>query len=226
MGPKNEARNYTFAPNMQNKFPAENNIRNIIFDLGGVILNIDYNLTSQAFKNLGLSDFDKKYSQAKQNHLFDKLETGEISADDFSAQLMSYFSNSISPTEIEKAWNAMLLDLPVERIELLKKLSVKYRLFLLSNTNIIHYTAYSAYLQNTFGKMIFDDIFEKQYLSFEIGLRKPDKQLFELVLNDNKLNPSETLFIDDSIQHIHGAVETGIVAYHLQQPETIIELFR
>lgn len=211
---------------MQNKFHPEGGIKNIIFDLGGVILNIDYNLTSQAFRNLGLSDFDQTYSQAKQNHLFDKLETGEISEADFYAQMKTCFSNTISENEIETAWNAMLLDLPEERINLLKKLSKNYRLFLLSNTNSIHFKAYSAYLKNTFGKMIFDHIFEKQYLSFEIGMRKPDKKIFEHVLNENNLIPSETLFIDDSIQHIHGANETGIITHHLKLPQTIIDVFR
>lgn len=210
---------------MQNKFPAEKNIKNIIFDLGGVILNIDYNLTSEAFKKLGLSDFDEKYSQAKQNHLFDDLETGKKSDSEFYDLLKSYFSSDVSTAEMETAWNAMLLDLPAERINLLKNLSTRYRIFLLSNTNKIHYKAYSAYLIKTFGNMIFDEIFEKQYLSFEMGMRKPDKEIFELVLNENKLVPSETLFIDDSIQHIHGAATTGIITHHLQQPETIIDLF-
>ncbi len=210
---------------MQNKFPASSGIKNIIFDLGGVILNIDYNLTSQAFKSLGLTDFDQAYSQAKQNHLFDKLETGELSEEAFYSQMKTYFSKAISENEIKTAWNAMLLDLPEERIRLLKKLSKKYRLFLLSNTNSIHYKAYSTYLKNTFGKMIFDDIFEKQYLSFEIGMRKPDKKIFEYILSENNLINSETLFIDDSIQHIHGANNTGIITHHLQLPETITELF-
>ena len=119
----------------------------------------------------------------------------------------------------------MLLDLPVQRIELLKQLSTNYRLFLLSNTNIIHYRAYSAYLKQTFCKMIFDEIFEKQYLSFEIGMRKPDREIFELVLSENKLIASETIFIDDSIQHVEGAREAGITAYHLQPGESILELF-
>ncbi len=226
MGPKKEARNYTFAPNMQNKFPHQNHIKNIIFDLGGVILNINYNLTADAFIKLGLKDFEEKYSQAKQSRLFDKLETGEISAGQFRKELKTYIGDFVSDADIDGAWNTMLLDLPAERIELLKKLSAKYRLFLLSNTNIIHFNAYSAYLQNKFGKMIFDDIFEKQYLSFKLGLRKPDKKIFELVLNENNIKPSETLFIDDSMQHIHGAEETGIITYLLQPPETIIELFR
>ncbi|MCG3165330.1 MAG: D-ribitol-5-phosphate phosphatase [Bacteroidia bacterium] len=225
MGPEKGLRNYTFAPNMQNKFPLQSNTKNIIFDLGGVILNIDYRLTSQAFKNLGLADFDEKYSQAKQSHLFDRLETGAVAPEQFRLELKAYFSQTVSDTDLDTAWNAMLLDLPKQRIDLLKELSKKYRLFLLSNTNIIHYNAYSAYLKTTFGKLIFDEIFEKQYLSFEVGMRKPDKEIFELVLNENKLLPSETLFIDDSIQHIEGARKTGINAYHLPPTETIIEVF-
>ncbi len=225
MGPEKGLRNYTFAPNMQNKFPVTGGIKNIIFDLGGVILNIDYTLTSQAFKNLGLTDFDEKYSQAKQNHLFDRLETGKINPSDFRQEMKSYFNLPVTDLDVDTAWNAMLLDLPQERIELLKKLSTRYRLFLLSNTNIIHYKAYSAYLQKTFGKLIFDAVFEKQYLSFQIGMRKPDKEIFELVLNENKLQASETLFIDDSIQHIQGATSCGIITHHLKPSQTIIELF-
>ncbi|MGE0635200.1 MAG: HAD family hydrolase [Bacteroidia bacterium] len=210
---------------MQNKFPLQSNTKNIIFDLGGVILNIDYRLTSQAFKNLGLSDFDEKYSQAKQSHLFDRLETGTVAPEQFRLELKAYFNQQVSDADLDNAWNAMLLDLPQQRIDLLKELSTKYRLFLLSNTNIIHYQAYSAYLKRTFGKMIFDEIFEKQYLSFEIGMRKPDREIFELVLNENKLIASETVFIDDSIQHIEGASKTGIAAYHLQPAETILDVF-
>lgn len=210
---------------MQNKFPLQSNTKNIIFDLGGVILNIDYRFTSQAFKNLGLHDFDEKYSQAKQSHLFDRLETGAVAPEQFRQELKTYFSQNVSDTDLDNAWNAMLLDLPHQRIDLLKELSKKYRLFLLSNTNIIHYQAYSAYMKKTFGKMIFDEIFEKQYLSFEVGMRKPDKEIFELLLNANKLLASETFFIDDSIQHIEGAGKAGIAAYHLQPTETILEVF-
>ena len=112
MGPKKGLRNYTFAPNMQNKFPLQPNTKNIIFDLGGVILNIDYRLTSQAFQNLGLSDFDEKYSQAKQSHLFDRLETGAVSPEQFRTELKAYFNQQVSDADLDNAWNAMLLDLP------------------------------------------------------------------------------------------------------------------
>lgn len=224
-GPKKGTRNYTFAPNMQNTKLNTQNISAIIFDLGGVILNIDYNRTSSAFKSIGLHNFDEKYSQAKQSKLFDNLETGKISEEDFFNELKKYFQRNISNIELENAWNAMLLDLPLERIDLLKKLSSQFRLFLLSNTNLIHYKAYSVYLNRTFGKMIFDEIFERQYLSFEMGMRKPDLEIFQFVLNENKLNPAETLFIDDSVQHIEGAKAAGINAIHLNSGKTILDLF-
>jgi FMN phosphatase YigB (HAD superfamily) len=211
---------------MQNMFPLQNNIKNIIFDLGGVILNIDYNLTAEAFKKLGLKDFEEKYSQAKQSRLFDKLETGEILASDFRKELKSYIGDTVSDEDLDSAWNAMLLDLPTERIELLKNLKNNYRLFLLSNTNAIHHKAYSDAMQITYGNADFSSVFEKQYLSFQLGLRKPDKEIFELVLTENNLTASETIFIDDSIQHVEGARGAGLTAYHLQPGESILELFR
>lgn len=203
-----------------------NNFKNIIFDLGGVILNIDYNLTIEAFKKLGIEDFKNVYSKAQQGSLFDDFETGKSSPAEFIEGLLSFTNKSISPDKIIAAWNAMLLDLPEERIDLLATLRKKHRIFLLSNTNIIHYQAYSAYLQSAFGMSDFHSIFEKQYLSFEIGMRKPDREIFELVIRENNLAPAETLFIDDSIQHVEGAKLAGINAIHLTGQSTIIDIFK
>lgn len=199
-------------------------IKNIIFDLGGVLLNLDYNRTAEAFKGLGAETFEKIYSQAKQKQLFDEYEKGLISSDAFRGALIDLIEKGPSPREIDVAWNAMLLDLPQERLLLLEKLKKKYRLFLLSNTNDIHITAYSAYLLETFGFPDLSHIFEKEYYSYRVGKRKPDKEIFELVLSENSLKPVETLFIDDSIQHIEGARQAGITAYHLQPPQTIVDI--
>lgn len=199
-------------------------IKNIIFDLGGVILNLDYGLTTQAFKSLGIKEFENLYSQVKQRQLFDDYEKGFIASEVFRNELVSLIESGPSPHEIDAAWNAMLLDLPEERIELLEKLKSKYRLFLLSNTNDIHITAYSSYLLKTFGFPDLSHIFEKEYYSYRVGMRKPDKEIFELVLSENDLKASETLFIDDSAQHIEGARQAEITAYHLQPPQTIVHL--
>ena len=200
--------------------------RNIIFDLGGVILNIDYNLTVDAFKKLGLSDFSKFYSQANQSNLFDNYEIGKISSEKFIEELQHVVGKNISKQSIMEAWNSMLLDLPKERIELLTSLKTKYKTYLLSNTNEIHKIAYCNYLKNTYQFNDFSTFFEKQYLSFEIGMRKPNKEIFEFVINENHLKKEETLFIDDSIQHIIGARETGIDAFHISSGLTILDLFK
>lgn len=199
--------------------------KNIIFDLGGVILNIDYNLTVKAFQELGIENFQEIYSQASQDKLFDLYETGKISSDAFVNEIIKRCGAGISGEEICSAWNAMLLDLPKERLDLLKKIKEQFRTFLLSNTNDIHIQAYGGYLNLTYGFGDLSAYFEKQYLSYEIGMRKPDKIIFEHVLNENNLKPEETIFIDDSIQHVKGAIEAGVNAIHLSPGNTILDLF-
>jgi putative hydrolase of the HAD superfamily len=199
-------------------------VKNIIFDLGGVILNIDYGQTANAFKKIGVVNFDKIYSQAKQGQVFDKLETGELTSDEFREYIKEIVP-SLQFSDIDKAWNAMLLDLPVRRIDLLKDLKKKYRLFLLSNTNEIHIKAFRKIIESSYGENIFDAIFEHQCYSSDIGMRKPNPDCFQYVLEKNSLEPSETLFIDDSIQHVEGARKLKIRAYHLRPEEDVTTLF-
>jgi len=202
------------------------NFKNIIFDLGGVILNINYNLTAEAFKKLGIKNYNELYTQFNQISLFDDLEIGKISSNIFRTKIKELCKISISDSEIDKAWNAMLLDFPKERLDLLNKLKNKYRLFLLSNTNEIHLIDYQKQLQEKFNIRNLGEFFEKEYYSHIVGLRKPNKEIFEMVLKENDLIASETLFIDDSIQHIEGAKLVGINAYHLTKGESIIDIFK
>ena len=201
-----------------------NGVKNIIFDLGGVILNIDYEQTANAFKKIGIKNFNDIYSQAKQGKVFDKLETGEITPEEFREYIKEIVP-SLQLSDIDKSWNAMLLDLPVQRINLLKELKKKYRLFLLSNTNEIHIKCFRKIIESSYGENIFDSIFEHQYYSSDIGLRKPNADCFQYVLEKNGLEASETLFIDDSIQHVEGARKLKINAYHLIPGEDITALF-
>ena len=200
-------------------------IKNIIFDFGGVILNIDYKLTEIAFAKLGLTDFAGIYSQATQKELFDEFEKGLIPSADFRREVKKYIKQVVSDAQIDTAWNAMLLDLPEERIKLLDKLKKNYRIFLLSNTNEIHFTAFSSYMKNKFKRDIFSEVFEKYYVSHKVKMRKPDAEIFELVVQENKLRKEETLFIDDSIQHIEGAKKTGLNALLLEKEKTILDIF-
>ena len=194
-------------------------VKNIIFDLGGVIIDIDYNLAATAFKKLGIVDFDSFYSKAKQSSLFDEFEKGLISNAEFRTALRQYLPPAISDQQIDDAWNAMLIGIPSHRVDFLKEVAKHYRIFLLSNTNRIHIEAFSQYNDEKFGKGYFESIFEYCYFSSDIAMRKPDAEIFEFVLSENGLRKEETIFIDDSIQHIQGALNTGLHAELLKVEE-------
>jgi len=191
--------------------------KNIIFDLGGVLLNIDYHKTIDAFVDLGISKEALEYSQKEQTKIFDELETGKMNPEDFRDALRPLSYLGLSNDEIDTAWNAMLLDMPKERIDLLKSLKGKYNLYLLSNTNLIHYNAYSKNLIAEHGFESLESLFEKSYFSHEIGQRKPHEETFNWVCNDAGINASETLFIDDSEQHIEGAKKIGLRTHWLKE---------
>lgn len=184
-------------------------IKNIIFDLGNVIINIDGDRTVNAMKELGFKDFQESYTLLRQSDLFNWLEKGLISPEKFHTDLKTHFNNDVSSAMIDDAWNAMLLDFPKKRIELIQELKSKYRLFLLSNTNIIHYRKYNNDLINRFGFGL-SSLFEKAYYSFDLGMRKPDMEIFEYVIKDSNLKPIETLFIDDSAENIDTANQLGL----------------
>jgi HAD superfamily hydrolase (TIGR01509 family) len=201
------------------------NYKNIIFDLGGVILNLDFTRTEKAFAELGLTDFDSIYSKSKQQAVFDVFEKGEMSASQFRNEMRKYLNENISDKQIDTAWNAMLLDLPKARLNLLAKLKKDHSLFLLSNTNEIHYNSFTSYFAKEHQMKDLSHIFIKEYFSHQIGKRKPDAEIFEYVLNENALDPTQTLFIDDSIQHIEGAKKCGVNGLWLEKGGTILELF-
>ena len=205
--------------------PRSTDFPNIIFDLGGVILNIDYHLTTQAFSKLGVHDFEKNYTQLGQSALFDAMERGEITNADFRNQLRQALSISANDSDLDHAWNVMLLDLPAQRLRVLAKLKESKRTFLLSNTNRIHVDSFEQSMKQAHGINDLSFLFEQVYYSCNVGMRKPEERIFRLVVEQNGLNPTETLFIDDSLQHIHGARAAGLHAYHLTGGETINDLF-
>jgi glucose-1-phosphatase len=202
----------------------KNNLEAIIFDLGGVILNLDYQLTINAFKSLGIDDFEAMYTQAKQNDLFDRFETGQISSQHFINSLLPYLPNGTSPNHVVKAWNAMILDFPLERLNFIDQLRSKYRIFLLSNTNEIHLQAVKRALAKTTERTL-ESYFEVTYVSHEMNMRKPNQAIFERVCTENNLNPASTLFIDDTIGHIDGAQKIGLMTHHLTNGQVIEEMF-
>lgn len=199
-------------------------IKNIIFDLGGVLLDVDYHKTADAFKLLGAAQFDEFYSQANANHLFEALETGEISEADFYKSISQYCLEGTTPEQMQSAWNAILLDFRTESLAALDKLKMDYNLYLLSNTNSIHLTAFNEILKSATGRDSMNEYFIKSYYSHLIQKRKPYPATYQWVLEDSNLVAAETLFIDDSINNIRGAAEAGLHTHLLLPTERIESL--
>ena len=201
-------------------------IKNIIFDWGGVITDLDFNASNKAFKKYGLNNFIEQYSQQVQKDIYIKLEVGAVSPDEFRHELRKFIPKAISDYEMDQAWAALLCELPEERWDLLKKVKNCYKTFLLSNTNIIHVKSYFKRIYEKYGIYGYGHLFEKTYFSFDLGMRKPDIKIFEFVLKDSNLKPEETLVIDDSHENIEAAGKLGIVTYLLKEPLTILDIFK
>ncbi|MGV8879648.1 MAG: HAD family hydrolase [Sphingobacteriaceae bacterium] len=203
-------------------------IKNIIFDYGNVIFSIDFKLTQDAFTQLGIPNVQSFFSHRQHNTLFDKFEQGNISADEFRKGIRRISERpDLNDQQIDDAWNTLLIGIPQGNHDLLMEVKKHYRSFLLSNTNEIHYKWIMQYLQEQFGfNNGNQDLFEKDYYSHLLRMRKPNRNIFEHILKENKLNPAETLFIDDSPQHLKTASELGIQTYLMTAPDNIQELFK
>lgn len=198
--------------------------KNIIFDLGGVIINLDMPLTIRKFEELGIPDFHKIYGQLAQTDVFDRFDKGFISEEEFFNGFMEQFHPKCGMNELIDAWNAMLLDFPKKRLDDLMFYKEGYRTFLLSNTNTTHVKAFEEILYRSHGVKDLSGFFERTYYSCDMGMRKPDREIFEHVLNENDLDPNETIFIDDTIIHVNGAQTLGINAILLPKGEEFRDL--
>lgn len=183
----------------------------MIFDYGNVIFEINFQIAQQALANLGIPNIESFFAHKGHASLFNDFETGAISPTAFRAGIRQAAANeNLSDEEIDGAWNSLLIGVSANNHEVLLEVKKRYRTFLLSNNNEIHYNWIINYLKSDFQLHNYDQHFEKAYFSQQVRLRKPNKEIFEWVLTENKLNPEETLFIDDSPQHIEGAKEAGI----------------
>jgi FMN phosphatase YigB (HAD superfamily) len=200
-------------------------IKNIIFDLGGVIINLSIDATVQRFSMLTGLTSESIYRKLATLDLFKEHEKGTLSDPEFRDGVRAFMNVRCTDEEIDESWNAMLLDIPFERIDLLQKLGKKYRLFLLSNTNEIHVLRFTETLSALQGKPSFGDLFEKVYYSHRLLMRKPEKEIFEHVLEENNLIAGQTLFLDDNQDNLNGAAGVGIKTFHVQRPDSLFSLF-
>ncbi|MBQ2857591.1 MAG: HAD family phosphatase [Bacteroidaceae bacterium] len=202
----------------------DKNIKNIVFDLGGVLINLDFERAFKAFKKAGFVDIESQLQSFSREGIFDQFELGEISEDEFRSAIKERANVMLTDQEIDDMWNLILMDIPREKLELILNLRGKYMVYLLSNTNKTHwdYTCQNAF--NYHGFRV-EDYFEETFLSFEMHLAKPDKAIFEKMLNDANLIAEETLFIDDSEANCRAAEELGIHAHHYHIGDDLKEIF-
>jgi len=200
------------------------NIKAIIFDLGGVILDISVDKTRRAFEQLGVEEFEKMYSLKDANHLFQKLEEGKINDQEFYDEFRKSSGKKIRDDEIKSSWNSLLLQFRTGTLVALEALKKKYKLFLLSNTNLIHHHAFNKIFETQVGKGSLDSYFDRAYFSYQIGYRKPEPEAYEYVLKENNLSAIETLFIDDSLQNCDAAQKLGMQVIQLIEGMRVEEL--
>lgn len=204
----------TDSPAGQNALPEV-----VILDFGGVLYDIDYNAPVQAFALLGVQDFAGIYHQHVQTDLFDSLETGGIAPQAFLQALQSHCRPGTSLQEVSDAWDSILTGMKPSRLPMLTQLSGMTRLFLLSNTNVLHARRFEAWIEAQLGSLsAWRSVFEAVHYSHELGMRKPHPETFAHVCRIHGLTPARTWFIDDSIQHVEGARQAGLEATHLPVP--------
>ncbi len=189
--------------------------KNIVFDLGQVLLPIDFDAPVKAFTNLGLQDFDILYHETVQADLFNLLETGKITEEHFRDEMRRISGMPWTDKQIDDAWNSIILEFRPATIEMLKKLSTTYRLFLLSNTNSIHFKCYNEQIKQGFCPEGIQAYFERLFLSHQMGMRKPEPDIFLAMAKETGIVPEQTLFIDDNADNIQTARSLGYHTLHL-----------
>jgi epoxide hydrolase-like predicted phosphatase len=200
-------------------------IKNLIFDLGGVILDLSVESTLDCFTQLSGMPKEKVKDLFISSPGFIEYEKGSIDDKAFRDFLKATYSVSASDDEIDRCWNAMLVGIPPAKLDLLKRLQNEFRVYLLSNTNGIHIQHINGTLLPEMKKAPLEHYFHKAYYSHSMGKRKPDAEIFEQVIEENHLVPEQTLFLDDYAVNIEGAKSVGIKTIHVTSPSLILDYF-
>lgn len=200
-------------------------IKNIVFDLGAVIIPIDFEKTFQAFSTLSKISVEEIKRKYQTSSIFQEFEKGIIGNYAFIQELRTLLevNNTTSDQQLIDAWNALLLPIPKERIDRIKVLASSYRLFLLSNTNPIHIKDVNRILIECAEVPALENLFETTWYSYDLGLIKPDTSIYETILRIKELKANETVFLDDNADNIKGALSTGISALHVTEQQHLLE---
>jgi len=200
-------------------------IKNIIFDLGGVLLNIEPALTGKALTEMGVSDMESLHLRLSESKLYQRYDSGICSSDRFRHEIREVSGIALIDAQIDEAWNALLLDFPKPRVEMLHQIRPHYNLYLLSNTNSIHFESYTRTFRDVHGEEM-PDLFDRLFLSYELGAHKPDPEIYRKTIALGNFLPQETLFIDDSLENVLAATREGLIGFHLVAGLEVTELFK
>lgn len=200
-------------------------IQNIIFDLGGVLLNIDPKKTIEAFGALGMEQLIGDKGLTYDHEIFYLMEQGKVTPDEFRNGVRKLLPTDVTDQQIDTAWTAMLLDFPAIRVELLQKLSKDFNLYLFSNTNAIHVTKYQSIFRNEHDFEV-STLFNQLFHSNEIGYRKPSIESYREIIRLSGIKPEQSLFIDDSSANIEGAIASGLMGLWLQPGQKVEQVFK
>lgn len=200
-------------------------IKNIIFDFGGVLYKIRYQNIAEAFARCGVSNFEEIYSKKSQSDTMDLFEEGLITVPEFRAYVRSLADVPLTDQQIDDSWNAILIGFPEAHERMLRRVGESYNIYLYSNTNQLNYEVFTRQMREQFGYDLFAERFKRAYFSQLLHIRKPKVEGFRYIIEENNLLPEETLFIDDSPQHLVGARAAGLQTLHLEDGMKLAELF-
>jgi len=199
-------------------------IKNIIFDLGGVLLNINPLLSLLELEKISGISKDELIVKFVNEKIFEKFDTGSLNPAQFRSKLCQILNCGVSDAEIDRTWNELLLDFPLSRVELLQQIRKNYRVFLLSNTNSIHFDHYTHEFYEKYGIQM-TDLFDNLFLSYEIGIHKPDAGIYTHILQQAGIKASESVFFDDSLANIEAAELQGIAGIQIKDGLDVTSFF-
>ncbi|MDY5968675.1 MAG: HAD family phosphatase [Bacteroidales bacterium] len=200
-------------------------IKNLIFDLGGVVLDIRYENVAEAFARQGVPNTESFFSRHAQSHEMDLFEEGKMTSPQFRNYVRHMAGLPFSDTQVDECLNAILLTIPERRVALLTQLKKRYGTFLFSNTNAINYDSFTATARQQYGFDVFERCFHATYFSHLMGVRKPSLDGFKRIVKEQRLVAAETLFIDDNPNNVAAARMAGLQGFHLERGNDIAQLF-
>lgn len=191
-------------------------IKNIVFDLGGVLIELDHTQAVRRFKEIGVEDAEELLDPYEQKGIFLEVENGAITVEEYCQKLREHTGKELSYEEIKYAWLGFIVDVPQYKLDYLLKLRKQYNVYLLSNTNPIIQDGWARTKAFSSAGCPIGDYFDKMYTSYEVGVTKPDRKIFDFMIKDSGLVPSETLFVDDAKSNVEVGRSLGFQTY---QPE-------